>query len=237
MKGVDGNGDPTLWPLGGWWEHSDHNPFRLQNGKVPAEVLTVNHIGYQPYMPASVPGLKGVLLVVRKNGVEILREESPNGVWDKTCTLYPGNGAHYGPDVLQLKTEYVVPEKRESGVEGEITLYLTTDKSVWAKYDLETGTKLASSEPEPSAPAVPLTLAISLVQLDETGRIALLSKKSLRWGLKLSVRGSRGKSATVEYADAIGGKWTALTKLDLTYGSGEFVEPLPPAPTRFYRVR
>lgn len=208
------------------------NTFKLRNGKIPEELLKVE-LTYQSYISYDVPGLKGALRVLWWYGEEVVREESENGVWDKTCTLYPANNPYFNPDVLYMHSRDIVPEIRQDGIEGEVTIYLSSDKSIWATYDILTGKKVASSEA-----LVPLVLAYSLVQVDEGGRLAVQTVKSsaVRTGIKLRLSGPAGKSAVIEYADRLGGSWQELTAVPLTYGSAELVD-VPPSGIRFYRAR
>ena len=228
--GVDLDGNETLWPLGNRRLPTWPETFKLESGKIPSKLLDDTRIGYQPYIPAYVRGLKGVLLVIRKSGKEVLREESPNGVWDKTCSQYLGNGGDDGPDVLELKTEYAVPEKRESGIDGEVTVYLSSDHSVWATYNLD-GEKLASSEPPP------IRLSYRLVKLTAT-ELALQNKRSEvpTLGLEMTVTGPPDALISVEYTKGLLGEWTSLTYLKLANGSATCVDPLS-GTARFYRVR
>jgi len=234
----------TVPPLPIGWSHGSENIHQLVkvNGKwtFPSDAVEKVVVGFQD-LSVYVRGLSEVTLVLAdEQGKEYSSETSQNGITDKTCSQYPGGSAYLGPDFLEVSVGVSYPpyylEQYEDFTlpRGYYLLKFGADKAIWAKYDLQTGLKLASNEPP-----VPLTLAISLVQLDDTGKITLLSKKSLRWGLKLSVSGPMGKPASIEYADtAVGGQWTPLTKLSMTYGSGEFVEPVvSTAPTRFYRVR
>lgn len=203
--------------------------FKLRDGRIPSELLTVK-LSYQAYISSDVTGMKGVLLVVRKDGEEILREVSENGVADKTCTLYPGNGNYYGPDVLQLHTRYVVPEVREPGIEGEVTVYLSVDHSVWATYDLLTGKKLASSEPTPPPP-----LVLTIRQL--TGStVTLLSKKSEKSSvIRIEVAGPVGATTVLEF-DSGTGEWQTLGTVAIDHSGSGFLDTETAEGFRLYRA-
>lgn len=221
--------DVGVWPIASEGIPTFPGTFKLRDGRIPSELLTVR-LQYQSYMPSRVPGLKGALLVVRQNGEEILREVSENGVADKTCTLYPANDPNFDPNVLLLHSRYIVPERREPGIEGEVTVYLSSDHKVFATYDLLTGKKLASSEPTP-----PPSLVLTIRQV--TGStVTLLSKKSEKTAvIRIGVTGPVAQVVGVEFNSGTG-EWQTLGTVPLDHSGSGFLDTETAEGFRLYRA-
>jgi hypothetical protein len=194
--------------------------FRLTQGKdggwrVPPNLLEVK-LSYQTYMPYRVTGLSNVVLVVAYTDGSLTREVSENGVADSTCSLYPGGGAYYGPDILQLHTWAVVPEKRREDITGgSVTLALGDGSS--ASYDLLTGER---------APCV----------LRMTRDTVPGPRQQLVPGVRLTVSGPVGRNVLIEYAEALGSGWNTLTTLTITTGTATCLETNL-VTQRFYRTK
>ncbi len=234
----------TKWfPIGGSYLMSNVSKLVQVNGRWTFSQKALDlKISYQSYLGIYAGGLSEVERFQWTDEVAGLyyREFSPNGISDVTCSQYPGGVAYDGPDMLQMPIGFAYPEYYAREYPGYIQpsgyykLYFGLNKSVWAKYDLETGRMLDTNLPKP----VTLRLNIELVNLESVKLTGLSSRKSaLGKGIKLSVVGSPGQSGVIEYSDTIG-VWQKLVDVSLVYGSTEYVDELvPSAPARFYRVK